>query len=212
MGKVKVFGVFIASCVLYFLFCSRVLFRFTNFIQSPFAAISLILSASIITLLIYLQVSKKKFHKVFIYCFYVPYILALGRILLGRKYTFRGLELNPLAFISYFSQPRGSFENFMNIMLFVPIGILLSKAPKKKIIPLSLIGILCIETLQYITYSGVFDLSDVLLNFLGIYLGLNIGAYFARKGVKVVNSFKDKNQICPEVIAQTHKEELHKDW
>jgi glycopeptide antibiotics resistance protein len=132
-------------------------------------------------MVVYLQFSRKRFYKLFIYCFYGVYILALGIILFGRSYDFRAIELNPLAFISYFSQPRGSLETFMNIILYVPIGVLLHSIPLKKLIPLSLISILLIETIQYITCSGVFDLSDLLLNFAGIYLGFNLGAYIAKK-------------------------------
>lgn len=197
MKTIKAVVVFIASCIFYFWFYSRILYdyiyfylgRYDYLIEHPSPAISFILIASIATLLIYLQYSRKRFCKLFIYCLYSVYILVLGIILFGRSYTFRSLELNPLAFISYFSQPRGSLENFMNIMLFVPVGVLFHSIPLKKLIPLSLIGILLIEAIQYITYSGVFDLSDLLLNFAGIYLGYNLGAYIIqKKGVIVVNS------------------------
>ncbi|MGB4182342.1 MAG: VanZ family protein [Dethiobacteria bacterium] len=200
MRIIKPLAVFVASCIFYFWFYPRILFdyiffylgRYGYLIQHPSAAIFFILTASIVTLLLYLQFSRRRFLKSFLYSFYFVYILLLGAILFGRNYAFRAIELNPLAFISYLGQPQGSLENFMNILLFVPIGVLFHRFPPKRLSPLTLIGILIIETIQYITCSGVFDLSDLLLNSAGVYLGVSLGGYITqKKGVFVVNSLEE---------------------
>lgn len=140
MRIIKPLAVFVASCIFYFWFYPRILFdyiffylgRYGYLIQHPSAAIFFILTASIVTLLLYLQFSRRRFLKSFLYCFYFVYILFLGAILFGRNYAFRAIELNPLAFISYLGQPQGSLENFMNILLFVPIGVLVHRFPPQK--------------------------------------------------------------------------------
>jgi glycopeptide antibiotics resistance protein len=196
MKIIKSTGVFIASCFIYFWLYKNILFdyiygrlrEYSSLIENPISGVVFILLASVFTLLVYHQISQKKIHVIFVWCFYLSYILLTGYIFLGRYIVFRGIELNPLAFISYFRQRGGSEKNFSNILFFVPYGILLHKIPPRKSLPLSLLGILAIETGQYIFKVGVFDLSDVLLNIAGIYLGENIGVHFANKGVKVVKT------------------------
>jgi glycopeptide antibiotics resistance protein len=203
MRVIKPLAIFMASCLFYFWFYPRILFdyiffylgRYGYLIQCPSAAVFFILTASIVTLLFYLQFTRRRFLKSFVYCFYFVYILFLGTILFGRNYTFRAIEFNPLVFVSYLGQPQGSLENFMNILLFVPIGVLFHRYPPKRIIPLTTIGLLLIETIQYITCSGVLDLSDLLLNFAGVYLGVILGGYITqKKGVFLVNSLEELKQ------------------
>jgi glycopeptide antibiotics resistance protein len=115
--------------------------------------------------------------------------MVVGSLLFNRSmYHDRVFELNPLAFISYFGEGNGSLKNLLNIATFIPFGVLFHGVPLKKLIPFSLLGIFLIEATQYFTYRGVFDLSDVLLNFSGIYFGMYVGKYFAQKGVKLGGS------------------------
>lgn len=198
MNKLKNIVFLIVSSIFYFWLYTKILFdyllslagRYYHLIQSLFVAIIFTLVASILTFLIYIQVSKRMFHKIFVYCFYGAYVLITGGLLIGRHYSFRAIELNPLGFISYFGQPGGGFVNFTNIILFIPFGVLMHKMPNIRVFLISLISILMIEIIQYIFYLGVFDLSDMILNLYGIYLGLSIGRYFSKKGIKVVSSFK----------------------
>jgi len=69
---------------------------------------------------------------------------------------------------------------FGNILLFIPLGILLSFFCKdhpstKKIVLLSAFLLsVCIEVSQFIFRLGVFDVDDILLNFLGAWLGIHL--------------------------------------
>lgn len=66
------------------------------------------------------------------------------------------------------------FKNVIgNIIIFIPMGIFLKTIHIKWVyqIILSILIIICIETLQYIIQIGVFDIMDILLNFLGTLIG-----------------------------------------
>lgn len=69
-----------------------------------------------------------------------------------------------------------------NILLFVPLGLivrLLYKTLWRYL--LCLIAIFLFEGIQFITKLGVFDFTDVILNYLGILIGFAL--YHIRKGV-----------------------------
>ncbi|WP_010532494.1 VanZ family protein [Lentibacillus jeotgali] len=81
------------------------------------------------------------------------------------------------------------YNTFGNILLFIPMGILLPILIAKRIkFSLSVIPLfsLTIETLQYFTQLGVFDVDDIILNTLGGYLGFLIFVLFS-KGKKIFN-------------------------
>lgn len=63
-----------------------------------------------------------------------------------------------------------------NICLFVPFGIIINKYKIKKIVKLiiSLIIITILEILQYITKRGIFDYIDIILNFIGVIIGITL--------------------------------------
>lgn len=202
MKGMKAAGIFVLSCIVFWWLYKETVFdivlgklgRYSNIIQNPFASLLLIILVGTIATLIYLQVANKKFHTYFVYGFYLTYFLGICYFLLGRRIVFRAIELNPFAFISYFGVHRGGYKNVFNIALFIPLGVLLHGLPLKKIIPLSLLGLILIEVAQYVSYVGVLDLSDIMLNFAGICIGLLVGTYFAKKGVEVVNSLKGRSQ------------------
>jgi len=73
----------------------------------------------------YLQIVNKKIYILFFYGFYLTYFLLLGFFLLGRRTCFRGIELNPVAFLSYLGGRREGLKTLFNIVLFIPLGILL---------------------------------------------------------------------------------------
>lgn len=64
---------------------------------------------------------------------------------------------------------------FGNILMFVPFGFLGWVFPKlcnfKVLIVYFLSTIILVEALQYFTRLGVFDIDDILLNSLGVFLG-----------------------------------------
>lgn len=63
-----------------------------------------------------------------------------------------------------------------NIILFIPLGYIINSLIKKAFITIisCIIIIVFVELIQYITKLGVFDLIDIILNTLGIILGIFI--------------------------------------
>lgn len=62
-----------------------------------------------------------------------------------------------------------------NILLFIPLGAILSSFNKigliKKIL-LAIVTIIVLETLQYILRLGVFDIIDIICNMIGVVMGI----------------------------------------
>ena len=147
----------------------------------------IIILVIIVTLRItYFLTKKKRFqlHKEIIYLITIIYILCLFHVV-----TFQDTNYGVSNFIPFkeiFRYDIGS-PKFMrnvigNIMLFIPYGFLASYLLKNKkfsvISILTIIVSLTIETVQY--YIGrVFDIDDIILNFIGgisgflIYVGLD---------------------------------------
>lgn len=56
-----------------------------------------------------------------------------------------------------------------NILIYIPLYLLLRKETDNKLIVLYfLVGIVLVEFMQYILKVGVFDIADIVLNFLGV--------------------------------------------
>jgi glycopeptide antibiotics resistance protein len=71
-----------------------------------------------------------------------------------------------------------------NILLFIPLGMMVrSLYPSWLRYFATLLVIIALESVQYITKLGVFDLTDMVLNYLGILLGFAL--YHLRKGVNI---------------------------
>lgn len=98
----------------------------------------------------------------FIYFFSLVYLLFLKNI--GTQ----GFSLNPLSFIGEIE--NGSrFVPVMNLLMFVPLGFLYPLSRKN--ILLGFLGILMIESCQFVFHLGIFDLGDVSLNLLSLTIG-----------------------------------------
>ena len=65
-----------------------------------------------------------------------------------------------------------TFVPLMNVLMFIPLGIL-SKG-NKKVLPFYFIGILFIEILQYTFSLGIFDIADIISNYVGTIIGYSI--------------------------------------
>ncbi len=106
----------------------------------------------------------------------ILYFAFILLILLGRYgYGGRWIQLNPLACFRefYYGSAYEKMIFAFNIVSFVPVPIFIevfTRDPKKSVILSVLFGI-SIEVLQFITYSGVFDLGDMSLYFVGICIG-----------------------------------------
>jgi glycopeptide antibiotics resistance protein len=90
------------------------------------------------------------------------------------------IELTP--FWSYFAKPELEnlyiFENILNVFLFLPIGFLLGNLKMTsrwwRVLAISLLFSVCIETLQYLLRRGLCETDDVIHNTLGAILGFLI--------------------------------------
>ena len=80
--------------------------------------------------------------------------------------------------LKYFLKNKTIFINILgNFLLFMPLGYILTKITKKRIIINVLIGIgiiICLEIIQFITKRGVLDIADILLNSLGFFISIII--------------------------------------
>ncbi|WP_185147894.1 VanZ family protein [Peribacillus simplex] len=77
------------------------------------------------------------------------------------------------------------YNTFGTILAFIPLGILLPlvfvNLKNITLIVLSLVVSLIIETIQYVTLLGVFDVDDILLNTFGSVLGFLIFTLIIKK-------------------------------
>jgi hypothetical protein len=78
----------------------------------------------------------------------------------------------------YFLKNKTIFINILgNFLLFMPLGYILTKITKMRIIINILIGIgiiICLEIIQFITKRGVLDIADIFLNSLGLFISIII--------------------------------------
>lgn len=125
----------------------------------------------IITFFLYvflISLFTKKIYKEVITGFYVLYFLLLIYLLLFKNIGIRGYELNPLSFVADFID-GDAIVVLLNIIMFIPLGWLLSLNKKK--LGLVVLGIFLIEVSQYIFYLGIFDVGDIIANTAGFIVG-----------------------------------------
>ncbi len=97
----------------------------------------------------------------------------------GRGSEHRGVNLIPFSTILQYLTGNMGIRNVAvnlagNIAAFMPLGFLLPyiKSMKiSKVIIITLLLTLIIEIAQYLTYSGISDIDDILLNLLGAVFG-----------------------------------------
>jgi|SRR5690625_3262667 len=89
---------------------------------------------------------------------------------------------NYLINFQYYNLNNWIYNTFGNILLFMPMGIILpilfTRIKGFFLIKVILFFSLAIETTQYVTRLGVFDVDDIILNTLGGYLGYFIFVLF----------------------------------
>lgn len=128
-----------------------------------------------LSLLLYIYGVKKKNFYIKLIGYYINLIV----ILFGRKIVDERVStyyyLND--WIKLVLSSKIVFINIIgNLLLYIPI-VFLSKSiiqSKTKNIFVSLVLIITLETLQYFLKLGVFDIIDILLNFIGVILSLLI--------------------------------------
>lgn len=125
----------------------------------------------------------KKIYRIFIlpYTIFLLYLMFLG---FGRKqHEANIVRLLPLVSTILFVQNTTSWESiiinlFGNIIMFIPFGFLGWLNAKyfsfKKLIVDFLSALIIVEALQYLTRLGVFDIDDLALNSLGVWIGFQM--------------------------------------
>lgn len=125
----------------------------------------------------------KKIYRFFIlpYTIFLLYLMFLG---FGREqYEANIVRLLPFVSTVFFVQNTTSWESiiinlFGNIIMFIPFGFLGWLNAKyfsfKKLIVDFLSVLIIVEALQYLTRLGVFDIDDLALNSLGVWIGFQM--------------------------------------
>ena len=125
----------------------------------------------------------KKIYRIFIlpYTIFLLYLMFLG---FGREqHEANIVRLLPFVSTILFVQNTTSWESiiinlFGNIIMFIPFGFLGWLNAKyfsfKKLIVDFLSALIIVEALQYLTRLGVFDIDDLALNSLGVWIGFQI--------------------------------------
>lgn len=125
----------------------------------------------------------KKIYRIFIfpYTIFLLYLMFLG---FGREqHEANIVRLLPFVSTILFVQNTTSWENiiinlFGNIIMFIPFGFLGWLNAKyfsfKKLIVDFLSVLIIVEALQYLTRLGVFDIDDLALNSLGVWIGFQM--------------------------------------
>ncbi|MBF0777304.1 VanZ family protein [Streptococcus cuniculi] len=128
----------------------------------------LVMSYSVFVLLSFFyreRVSRKK-----IGALYVLYFACLAYLLFFKNIGIRGFGLNPVETLRDI-QAGSVFVPLMNVLLFVPLGTLLTS---KKHFAFSCLGVIGVELLQYTCSLGICDTGDMLLNIAGLALGIAV--------------------------------------
>ena len=130
----------------------------------------------------------KKIYRIFVlpYTIFLLYLMFLG---FGREqHEANIVRLLPLVSTILFVQNTTSWESiiinlFGNIIMFIPFGFLGWLNAKyfsfKKLIVDFLSVLIIVEALQYLTRLGVFDIDDLSLNSLGVWIGFQMRKLFS---------------------------------
>ena len=125
----------------------------------------------------------RKIYRFFIlpYTIFLLYLMFLG---FGREqHEANIVRLLPFVSTVFFVQNTTSWESiiinlFGNIIMFIPFGFLGWLNAKyfsfKKLIVDFLSALIIVEALQYLTRLGVFDIDDLALNSLGVWIGFQM--------------------------------------
>ena len=130
-----------------------------------------------------------RFYKVLI-PFYILFMLYLMFFGFGRSpYDFNIVRLVPMASTAGFIRETIQWKTivinvFGNIIMFIPFGFLGILIPDlkhfRKLMFNFISAIIIIESFQYFTRLGVFDIDDIILNTIGVAIGFGIYKWLNR--------------------------------
>lgn len=101
------------------------------------------------------------------YCKWIYLLMVLGIMLARYKNTGYNFNLYLDKWLPLLFKDKTVFINVIgNIVLFIPLGAFFNKN-----IYLSFIIVIILEITQFLLLRGVFDITDIILNFLGVLIG-----------------------------------------
>ncbi len=100
----------------------------------------------------------------------VAYVFFIFSVTVLSRRPFIGNHVELRAFWSW-SIPRLREEIIMNVVAFIPVGFIGGSLWKWKIIPVAAGLSLCIEMIQLLTKTGLFETDDVIHNTVGAVIG-----------------------------------------
>ena len=137
----------------------------------------------------------KKFYKFIIlpYTIFLLYLMFFG---MGRfQYDDNIVRLEPIVSTIWFIKGTISWFEIIkivvgNVIMFIPFGFLGWFFPQlkdlKSLVIAFVSSIVIVEALQYFSRLGVFDVDDIILNTLGVYLGWQIKRIIELKLIRFV--------------------------
>lgn len=169
--------------IFYFRFASYIGVNGIEILGNPFVSWSimfLVFLLIIVNLFFFLQRRILKKLLIVDYALYFS-ILFFALFLKSPNSGVYGLALNPFGFL--FDLLESPFEVIVNVLLFIPLGILFSllSISFKRTFLSSLLLIVIAEVTQFVFKLGFFDLSDVILNLLGVILGYQLLDFLYKK-------------------------------
>lgn len=136
------------------------------------------------------KTDKEQRQRIVYVTFSAAYVLCILYITIMSRTPALVQTVRPVPFWSFFEWFNGNWSRgrsiALNVLLFVPLGYLLSGVWESKWARvLTCLGItIIIEVTQYSTYRGYFDIDDIIANFLGGVIGVMVYHWFSGRLIK----------------------------
>ncbi len=124
---------------------------------------------------IFLFISLLLLKKLNIKIFTILYIVLILTITF-RKGVVRSYNFNILQIFKDLEYTGQKLLLIGNIVMYIPVGFIIQLQHNKTAINIliSIIGIFCVELIQYVFMLGIFDINDIILNVIGFITGILI--------------------------------------
>ena len=176
-----IFKIFVSFFIRFLIFYNVTSSVISYFFQGSFKFEQILyvlvyLGQSILFYLLIQLLFKETISKQLIQFMWYLYACVMVVLLFGRPYLGASVNLNLLKLIDM--NLYSFFQNMFNFLFFIPIGFVFKRNnSKKRILIISLIFVVLLETLQLVFMRGVFDIVDILCNVSGIFAGFIVSPY-----------------------------------
>lgn len=185
------FGLFILITIPNYLIYRKVIFSYLSQIRSfytirftntPLFIISYLILSGLYFVTVFYQLYNKKVHKHLVTISLFIYFLLLIFILFFKSVGIRGYEWNIFKLLEYLRYD--TIAALINISLFIPLGVFIKKLNIKTLF-LLICMLFGVETIQYIFSLGIFDILDILFNFIGLLLGYQLRRFLKSQNIVI---------------------------